>query len=185
MELICGGLFVAAILRFPLSESIAAAYFLWAMLVVFWVDLDHRIIPNEISYPFTILGLFLSPVLSIAPPDPILIIFADALGVIPTPFIQSLMGMLIGGSIVMMIRIAGQQIYRQEAMGLGDVKLLALIGAWLGVTGAMTALFAGALLGGIISIVLLVAKRVGRRSYIPFGPFLVLGAVYALFEGRL
>ena len=66
------------------------------------------------------------------------------------------------------------------AFGLGDVKLLAGIGLVLGLTRAMTGIVSGLLLAGVVLALLLVTRRIGRRSYVPFGPFLILGALWGL-----
>lgn len=184
VELLCGVAFVFAAKKFELPQFAAAAFFLWGLLVVFWVDFDHRIIPDEISYPFTLIGILLSPWLSIVPDDQLLGLLYEKGFSVPQPLAQSLIGALVGGGIIVGIRVVGQAIYKEEAMGFGDVKLLALIGAWLGIMGAFTTLFVAALIGGVVSMVLLVTKKATRRSHIPFGPFLVLGALYFLFLGK-
>lgn len=184
-ELLCGVAFAASFAGFPGSRVVAAALLLWALIVVFWVDIDHRIIPNEITIPLTLAGIMLSPWFLMQPEDNLFDAIASLMGVnllIVHPTLLSIAGAAIGGGIVLLIRWLGQLIYRQEAMGLGDVKLLMFVGSWLGPAGALKTLFLGAIIGGVVSILLLVIRRVGRRSYIPFGPFLAVGAVLALFR---
>lgn len=183
IELLTGGVFVLARVAFPSAMAAGAAAFFWALLVAFWVDYDHRIIPDEISYPFTLIGLALSWWISIAGDDPFgatllsLVMPERAVDATGLPaLLRALGGAAAGGGLLGLLRLVGGKIYHQEAMGLGDVKLLACIGAWLGVTGALYSLFAASLLGAAVSLILMAGRRVGLRSAIAFGPFLALGA---------
>ncbi len=192
IEFLVGGAFVAARLAFPSATAAAAAAFFWALCIAFWVDYDHRIIPDEISYTFTFLGLAVSWWVSLAGDDPFgatLLSFVmpdramDAAGF--PALIRALAGAIAGGGILGLLRWVGEKIYHQEAMGLGDVKLLACIGAWMGVTGALYTLFAASVLGAAVSLVLMAGRRVGLRSAIAFGPFLALGAILVLSLERI
>ncbi|MEK8024233.1 MAG: prepilin peptidase [Candidatus Hydrogenedentota bacterium] len=184
-ELLCGMAFALSYAAFHNSHIVASSLFLWALVVVFWIDIDHRIIPNEITIPLTISGIILAPWILPSASDVFLQTIAFFAGVdsliLPLP-VLSMLGAAVGGGFVLVIRWIGQMIYGQEAMGLGDVKLLMFVGAWLGPAGALKTLFLGSIIGGVLSIALLLIRRVGRRSYIPFGPFLAIGAALALFR---
>jgi leader peptidase (prepilin peptidase)/N-methyltransferase len=80
-----------------------------------------------------------------------------------------------------LVRFAFTLLMRQEAMGLGDIKLLAMIGAFLGVRSLLFVVFASSLIGSVVGIITIVVQRRGRRTPIPFGPFLALGAMLFLF----
>ena len=92
--------------------------------------------------------------------------------------LASLVGMLVGGGVTWAIRIVGSAIFRREAMGFGDVKLMAMIGAFLGWQAALLTMFLGCLLGAIVGGI---GAALGRGTQIPFGPYLALGALLAMF----
>lgn len=188
IELACGGLWALAAIRFDGADFVGAAALLWGLLVVFMTDLRFRIIPNEISLGFTALGVLCSPWVKLAPPVPAMLDAARHIsmgeGETIAAIARSLAGLLAGGGVILFVRVAGHAVYRQEAMGMGDVKLMAAAGSWLGVAGVLNALFVGVLIGGGMAILLLVTGRAGRRSYVPFGPALVIGTAVALFESE-
>ena len=167
VELLTGLLAVACLLKWGAGYA-AAVWFLFcaALIVVTFIDLTHQIIPDVISLPGIACGLLLSLVL-------------DQPG-----FQSSLIGAALGGGSLFLIRCVYYAVTRQEGMGLGDVKLLAMMGAFLGWKSIlfiiMVASFAGALLG----IAVMIIKKKDGRYAIPFGPFLSLGAVCYLFCGQ-
>lgn len=176
--------FAFAATRYSGPELIAACALLWAFIVVFWIDLIYRIIPNEITFLFIALGFIFAG--AVALDSELHHSVFDIAGLVTSvhhrnPWIASLLGILVGGGLILGIRWLGSVIYRQEAMGLGDVKFMAMVGAWLGASGALSTIFYGVIAGGLVSAVLLLFKLAGRKSYIPFGPFLVLGGVITLF----
>ena len=78
-------------------------------------------------------------------------------------------------------RFIGEKVLKKEALGLGDVKMFAAIGTWMGWKGALATLVAGSLTGSAVSLLLIFAKKIDRRSAVPFGPFLAAGALIVLF----
>jgi leader peptidase (prepilin peptidase)/N-methyltransferase len=167
VELLTGLLAVACVLKWGAAYA-AAVWFVFcaALLVVTFIDLAHQIIPDVISLPGIVCGLLFS-------------LMPDQQG-----FISSFIGAVLGGGSLYLIRQVYYAVTRQEGMGLGDVKLLAMMGAFLGWNAIlfiiMVASFAGALLG----IAVMIIKRKDRRYAIPFGPFLSVGAVSYLFCGQ-
>lgn len=87
--------------------------------------------------------------------------------------------------ILFIIRIGSRYIYKREAFGFGDVKLGALLGFILGWKAALLAIFFGFVIAGLVILVLAIVKKINRKSYIPFGPFLIVGAITHLFFGKL
>lgn len=185
VELVTGLGFAACALSYPgTATPAAAAGLFWALTVAFWVDCDHRIIPDEVSFPALGAGLLLAWHLPLGIEDPIgaavlYPVFGDQAFATAgaASLARAAAGAAAGGGLLGLLRWAGERVYGQEAMGLGDVKLLAAIGAWFGVAGVLYTLFGASILGASVSVVLLLRRKVGMRSAIPFGPFLVMGAL--------
>ncbi len=97
-----------------------------------------------------------------------------------TSFFYSLSGAFIGAAIVLFLMIIGKVIWKKEAMGGGDLKLLAAIGAFLGWKGVFLSIFFGSILGTIISLALIYSKKKTWDDYVPFGPYLAIGAILAI-----
>ncbi|MEX0833201.1 MAG: prepilin peptidase [Actinomycetota bacterium] len=167
IELATAALFAGAALRFDYSIYVALvmALFLGVMLAVSIIDIDHGIIPNRIIYPAL-------PVFAML----------EAIGWVmgDLDFVRSVIGFLAyGGFLLIMALIA------PRAMGMGDVKLVALIGLVLGGLGlrfVWVAAAAGVFAGGIGGIGALLAGR-GRKQTMPFGPYLAAGASISVFAG--
>jgi leader peptidase (prepilin peptidase) / N-methyltransferase len=144
------------------AQALFGAWF--ACLVVgFAVDLDQRLLPDEVTLPIVPLALLL-----------------DVTGNNP----------LVGGGVIAAVVVAvvvpGALYllsipFGSGAFGMGDVKLLIGVGLMLGLFRALTGLLAGLIAAGLVLVVLLAFKRIGRRTYVPFGPFLIFGALWAIF----
>jgi leader peptidase (prepilin peptidase)/N-methyltransferase len=144
------------------------------LIVITFIDLDHQIIPDGITLPGTVLALvFGSTIL----PDPFS--RADVLG-----FRASLSGLLFGAGLFYSIGIIGSIVFRQEAMGGGDIKLMAMLGGILGWKGIILTTFLGSLSGSLVGISLIGLKGKEGGTKIPFGPYLALGALLSLFLGE-
>lgn len=139
------------------------AVFLSALLVIAWIDLDHLIIPDVISLPGIALGLL------------------AAATVLPIGFINSVVGVILGGGILWVLAILSPYLFGKEGLGGGDIKLLAMIGAFMGWQPVLLTLMLASVFGALVGIGLLAFKVMKRGHYIPFGPFLVGGALVALF----
>ncbi|MCM8821212.1 MAG: prepilin peptidase [Candidatus Omnitrophica bacterium] len=102
-----------------------------------------------------------------------------------TRFFYSLSGVLTGAFLVLFLMIIGRIVWKKEAMGGGDLKLLAAIGAFLGWKGVFLSIFFGSILGTVISVALIYSKKKKWDDYVPFGPYLAIGAVLAmLYKGN-
>ena len=161
VECISGVLFVLLYLKFGLSMTfIVYGLLTLALLIVALIDLDHKIIPNIITLPGMVVGLGLS------------------IGVLPITPLASLSGLIVGGAIFYIIALISK-----GGMGGGDIKLIAMIGTFLGLQGGMFTIFASALLGSIVGLMLILLGKKGRKDRVPFGPFLSCGAILFMFSG--
>jgi leader peptidase (prepilin peptidase)/N-methyltransferase len=166
VELLTGLAAVVLLDHFGLSPTLATyALFVGALIVITFIDIDHQIIPDVISLPGIVLGVVCS-----------------ALGD-GVPLLDSALGVLLGGGLLYLVAFGYHAWTGREGMGGGDIKLLAMIGAFLGWRGVLVTLLLGSFTGALVGIVLIVARGGDSRLPIPFGPFLALGAVCALFFG--
>jgi len=137
--------------------------FVAALIVITVIDLYHQIIPDVISLPGIGVGLLAS------------------LTIPQITLFNSVIGILLGGGSLFLVATLYQWLFKREGMGGGDVKLLAMIGAFLGWKAVILTILSGSLIGSITGIIIMVLKGKDFKYAIPFGPFLSLGAVIALF----
>jgi leader peptidase (prepilin peptidase)/N-methyltransferase len=164
VEALTGVLFALFLYRFGLHPVTPVAWLLVAALVaISFIDLDHQIIPDVISLPGIPIGFLCSFVI---------------------PWVSwqsSLLGILLGGGILLAIALGYEWLTKQEGMGLGDVKLLAMLGAFLGAPAILPIIFCASILGTVIGVPVMLVTRAGRKLAIPFGPFLATAALVYLF----
>lgn len=134
-----------------------------ALLVVVGTDLSHQIIPDAVTLPGVIVGLL------------------GAVTVLPVGWVNALLGILLGAGILWVLAWVSPYVFGKEGMGGGDIKLLAMVGAFLGWKPALLTIMVGSLTGSLIGIFLIGLHVIKRDEYIPFGPFLAFGALVALF----
>jgi leader peptidase (prepilin peptidase)/N-methyltransferase len=159
--------FVGLLWFFGPSWSTAVYGLLYsALLVVAGTDLSHKIIPNVVTFPGIVVGL------------------VSAATILPLGLVDGLIGLLVGGGILWFLAWISPYLFGKEGMGGGDIKLLAMIGAFLGWKPALMTIMMGSLLGSLVGVSLIAARVIKREDYIPFGPFLVVGAVVTLFFGQ-
>jgi leader peptidase (prepilin peptidase)/N-methyltransferase len=152
--------------RFGISWSYLFYFaFIASLIVITVIDLYHQIIPDVISLPGIGVGLIASFVL----PE--------------LTFLNSLIGLLLGGGSLFLVATFYHWLFKREGMGGGDVKLLAMIGAFLGWKAVILTILLGSLVGSLIGVIVMVIKGKDLKYAIPFGPFLSLGAVISLFYG--
>jgi leader peptidase (prepilin peptidase)/N-methyltransferase len=177
---------VFLILRFGLSSSFFIYFILIASLVVVsFIDLDHRIIPDVISLPGIILGLLASFIKTAGHNDFLVrFVFKTVKGTVNMATLDSLLGIFIGGGLLYAVAVLFYWATKKEGMGGGDIKLLAMIGAFLGWSSTLFTILVSSLIGSMVGVVLMVATRADSKYAIPFGPFLSMGAVIYLFFGR-
>lgn len=136
-----------------------------ALITITFIDLDHRIIPDIISLPGIPLGFLASFALS------------------NVTWLESLLGIVIGGGILLIIAVGYKLLTGKEGMGGGDIKLLAMIGAFLGWQGVLFTIMISSFTGTIVGLMLMLRSNQGTKLAVPFGPFLAIGAITYLFFG--
>jgi len=139
--------------------------FLAGLIVVTLIDLYHQIIPDVISVPGIGVGLVASLIIP------------------HITFFDSLIGILLGGGSLFLVATLYQWLFKREGMGGGDIKLLAMIGAFLGWKPVILTILSSSFIGSITGIAIMLIKGKDFKYAIPFGPFLSLGAVISLFYG--
>ncbi|MCK5833737.1 prepilin peptidase [bacterium] len=153
-----------------LSMEVPTAIILTGMgISIAGIDFHHRIIPNELSIGGFIVGLILAPLRT-----------GSWAGLF-----WALLAGLIGAGILFLVRVGGKAVFKREALGFGDVKLIAMIGAFVGWQGVLLTIFLGALLGTIGGIVgMIISKKTREERLIPFGPFLMIAGLIVFYFGE-
>jgi leader peptidase (prepilin peptidase) / N-methyltransferase len=176
VELVMGGLSLLTLSQFPipLSYGLYVVFFVTPLVILAAIDLKHMVLPDIITLPGIAVGILVHGVLS---PEP----WTQALK-------ESLLGVLVGGGILFIVGTLYEKLRHREGMGGGDVKLMAMIGAFLGWKMAALVIFSSSFLGvvgGLLALLLSRSKR-GEEgpAQIPYGPFLALAALLALFYGH-
>lgn len=167
VEALTGLMAVFTFMKFgPSVDAFIYFAFISALIVITFIDFDLQIIPDVISLPGIALGFAASFVLS------------------DLPVLDSAIGLIAGGGTLYLIAAGYQRVTGHEGMGGGDIKLLAMIGAFLGWKGVLLTLLLSSFTGAILGAVLMYAFAKGGRHAIPYGPFLAIGAVFHLFYGE-
>ena len=166
VELITAVLSLLLFMKYGLSPSYGVMFlFCAALIVITFIDFDHQIIPDELSLPGIVLG-FLS---SFFLPEP--------------GWISSLLGAVAGWGSLALIFYGYLWLTGREGMGGGDAKLLAMMGAFLGLQAIPFIIFASSLVGTVAGLSIMAVQRKDRHLAIPFGPYLALGALLYIFVG--
>jgi leader peptidase (prepilin peptidase) / N-methyltransferase len=160
VEAITAALFVAAYLLFEPPVLYQRILFGCAMIVLFAIDLEHRILPDLITLPGIVIGFVLSLFM-------------------PPGWFDSLAGLVLGGGSLWLIGEAYYRLRHEEGMGFGDVKMLAMIGAFLGWKLTLLTLVFSSFLGSLIGLGMIAAKLGDMKYALPFGSFLAIGAMAA------
>ena len=155
--------------KFGLTPAMGFLFvFICVLITISFIDIDHQIIPDIISLP----GI---------------LIFTSSFYFLPEMTIaNTLMGILAGGGSLYAVALLYYCLRKQEGMGGGDIKLLAMIGAVTGIKGVFFTIFAGSLLGTGLGILVMLYTRISdiKKLRIPFGPFLSSGAILYIFFGK-
>ena len=166
VELVTGALFVLVVWLTPPGPLLASRLLLVCILIaLFGIDLEHQILPNVITLPGIAIGVLLS---LIAPPG----------------WKDSLIGVLLGGGILYAIAGAYYLWRREEGMGMGDVKMLAMLGAFLGWKAVLVTVILASFAGAFVGLAMMAVQRGSMKYALPFGTFLAIGAVVAMFVGE-
>ena len=142
-----------------------------SFLIIFFIDLKHYIIPDILTFPMMALGFFKS--------------FDPNLNPIFPNYINSLIGGIIGYGIIWLLIIFYKKIRNKEGMGLGDAKLLAVIGFWFGWISIPFVIFLSSTIALIVVVPDLLKRQKKLTSQIPFGPYIITGTfIYLLFQNE-
>jgi len=148
----------------PTPLLLVRTAFACALIVHFMIDLEHQILPDVINFPGIVIGFVCSLFL---PPGPI----------------QSLLGIVVGGGLLWAIAEIWFRLRKVDAMGFGDVKMLAMIGAFLGVKMVILTFVLSSLVGGVIGAILIASRRGGMATRVPYGTMLAAAALVASLYG--
>jgi leader peptidase (prepilin peptidase)/N-methyltransferase len=176
VELLTAVLALALFDRFGFGLNFLMSFmFVGALIVISFIDLDIRIVPDVISLPGIVLGLAFSIV-------GYFVITSES-SIVPSP-LSSILGIFAGGGFLFVTAWIYEKITGVEGMGGGDIKLLAMIGAFLGWPSIPITLFFASLVGSVVGIACMIATGAGRRLALPFAPFLCSGALLFIFFGQ-
>ena len=166
-EAATAALFVAVAERFgPTLEAVVALIFGCLLLVLAGIDFDHLMLPDRLTLPGIVVGLAAQPWLP------------------RTSFLDAVLGVAIGAGMLVLLINFWYWLRKEEGMGMGDVNMLAMVGAFLGWQGALVTFVLGTVAGAVCGIALLASGRLEARGRLPFGLFLAVGALAALFFGE-
>jgi leader peptidase (prepilin peptidase) / N-methyltransferase len=166
VELLTALIFAAGFLIYGWTPLLAARLlFACAMVVLFVIDLQHQILPNVITVPGIVVGFVLSLML-------------------PPGWLPSLIGIVAGGGVLFAIMEAYARARGFEGLGMGDVKMLAMIGAFLGWQLMLLTLVLASFAGSVVGVWMMATRRGGMKTALPFGTFLAVGALVAAVAGE-
>jgi leader peptidase (prepilin peptidase)/N-methyltransferase len=157
-----------------MGAFVASVIFASMLVALTFIDFDTYLLPDALTKPGMVIGLVAGTwpgVAGVISPDPMVSLELRQL-------LASLVGLLVAGGVTWGVRIAGSAVFKKEAMGFGDVKLMAMIGAFVGWQGGLLTLFLGCVFGAIVGSVQTLRSGNAR---IPFGPYLAMGAIVTLF----
>ncbi len=144
----------------------AHCYLASSLIAIFFIDFEFQIIPDKISLPGLIVGLASS-------------IFVHSPGIL-----NSLIGILVGGGSLLLVAYLGEWLFKKEAMGGGDIKMAAMMGAFVGWQKVLLIFLGGAVIGLVASIFwMAISRKVRSKRMIPFGPFLAIAAMVIVIVG--
>lgn len=176
VELCSGALCLLSVLVYGPTPTAVLIYLIAAaLLVVIFIDFDYYIIPDVISKPGIAIGIATS-------------LANHHFHFLTPPFCQTIedciWGLLMGGGFLWLIAKTYLILRKKDGLGLGDVKLLYMVGAFFGAKGALTTIVIGSLLGSVIGTLILILSGMKLSHYIAFGPYLVMGAYLYMFWGE-
>jgi leader peptidase (prepilin peptidase) / N-methyltransferase len=187
VELLTGVLFLACYNAFGLTPEAAKwAGFSALLIVLVFTDLRERILPDVVNY--TGLGLGLGVSFFTPPTDGTAQWLANRIFAYPPPspalsFADALLGAAVGSTLLWLVSEAYFRLRGREGMGLGDVKMMLMVGAFLGAKRTLLTIFGGSVLGSVLGLALILARRKKTDYELPFGSFLGTAALLVVFFG--
>ena len=148
------------------AQFFVFALIISALIVIFFIDLDHQIIPDVITLPGILLGLAVS-------------FLPDGIGIV-----SALIGFLVGGGALYLVALLGDFLFKKDSMGGGDIKMAAMLGAFLGWQKVLLIFMLSSVVGLVVSLAIMtVSEKLRKERVIPFGPFIAIAAVIAISYG--
>jgi leader peptidase (prepilin peptidase) / N-methyltransferase len=187
VELLTGLLFLGCFYAFGISvETAKWAAFSAIMVVLVFTDLRERILPDVVNFTGLAIGLIFSPFTR--PMDGTALWIANHLFDYPPPapvlsLVDAILGAAVGGGLLWVVSEAYFKLRGREGMGLGDVKMMLMAGAFLGAKRTLLTILAGSLLGSFLGVAIILARRKDADYELPFGTFLGAGALLVVFFG--
>lgn len=167
IELLTGIMALGLFFKYgPTIQMLVYFTFAAILIIITFIDIDHRIIPDSLSLPG------------------IVVFFCAALTIPSMTWHDSVLGIVVGGGSLFAVAVVYHLLTRKEGMGGGDIKLLAMIGALIGWKGVLFTVFVSSAAGTIIGLGIMIATRQNMKLAVPFGPFLSLGAITYIFWGK-
>lgn len=165
VELLTGAMFAVAFWYYgPTLLFVSRILFGCSLIVLFAIDLEHQLLPNVITLPGIVVGFLFS--------------FVSGPG-----WLSSLIGILIGGGILLAVAEGYYRLRHEEGLGMGDVKMLAMVGAFLGWPATLMTLMMGSIAGSVVGMLLVASRRGDMKYALPFGTFLAMGAALSATVG--
>jgi leader peptidase (prepilin peptidase) / N-methyltransferase len=176
------------------APTFVNSIFLAVVIILIFTDLNHRILPNVLTLSGTVAGILLSP-FQRPPVGQLHSYYTDKLSALTSglifpgnpeaalPWVGSILGALIGGGSLLAVGIGYMKLRKKQGLGMGDVKMMAMVGAFLGYYLAFLTIFFGSLLGLIFGVYLILFRKMNLQTKLAFGVFLGVGATISLFYG--
>ena len=168
--------------------------FLAVVIILIFTDYNHRVLPNVLTLPGTIAGILLSPFQS-PPAGQLSSYYSDRLSAIAAgllfpgnpgaalPWVGSVLGAIFGGGSLLVVGLGYMKLRKKQGLGMGDVKMMAMVGAFMGFYLAFLTIFFGSLLGLVVGVYLILFRKMNLQTKLAFGVFLGISAAISLFYG--
>jgi leader peptidase (prepilin peptidase)/N-methyltransferase len=189
VEMLTGAFFLVCGLRWQFaSPTYVNSLFLCVIIILIFTDYHHRILPNVLTLPGTLAGILLSPfqnsefyqdILSVR----LALLFDSEAARSLLPWIGSISGAIVGGGMLLVVGVGYQKLRKRQGLGMGDVKMMVMVGAFLGWRLTFLTIFSGSVLGLLAGIYLIAFQKKNLQTKLPFGVFLGIGAGLSLFYG--
>ena len=189
VELLTGMVFFGCVSKWGLAPpTFVNTLFLSMVIVLGIIDYHHRLLPNVITLPGWIIGLALAPFQKLEFYDEPLtrlltsMLLPDRTGT-ALPWVAAAVGSVLGGGLLLTVALAYEKIRHKQGLGMGDVKMMAMVGAFLGWRLVLLTIFAGSVLGSVIGLFIVLFRGGNLQTKLSFGTFLALGAIISVFFG--
>ncbi len=189
VEFLTGAAFFACAYEWDFAApTFVNSLLLSVVIILVFTDYHHRILPNVLTLPGIAVGILLSPFQSV-------LYYSDNISTLTAswlwsnnpqlilPWVGSVLGAMIGGGPLLLMGIAYEKIRKSQGLGMGDIKMMAMVGAFLGCRLALLTILAGSLLGSLAGIILILFRNMNLQTKLAFGVFLGAATAICLFYG--